>query len=148
MQFTLTDYSEYETMQLLKLIESKRRWLEGVPSGDPRRNRMISEINILEACWLKLEMHTNWVLRELDANFAKGFVEAMDDPRARHFGLNGYCFYWQIGDDFYRLGRERVPIIALKSNVPVHLPGMQIEDPRGDLFTPIDIIRLGGAAPQ
>ena len=142
---TLNDFSEYDTELLLRLIENKCRWLDTLPSGDPRRQRLVQEINTLKACWLKLEAHTNWVMSELNTHFCSGLVEAMQHPLARKLGLNGYLFYWQTNEEYLRIGHERTPLIALKSNVPVHLPGMQIENPHGDLFTPLDLIRLGGA---
>lgn len=135
----LQDFSEYDTVALARLIASKKNWLETVPSGDPRRNRMVSEINLLENVYLKLEAHTNWVLSAMNAQFNQAMTHAMQHPLAKEGKLNGFLFYWQLNDSYTRLGRERKPLVSLHSNVEVHFPMMQIITPMGDICTAIEI---------
>ncbi len=136
----INDYSEYDTVALAQLIAGKRRWLDTIPSGDVRRNRLVSEINLLQGIYLKLEAHTNWVLAPMNAEFTAALSAAMQHPLAQQGRLNGFLFYWQLNDSYTRLHGERCPLVALHSNVPVHFPMMQIEDPRGDICTGIEIM--------
>ncbi|MBR4803500.1 MAG: hypothetical protein IK032_02535 [Bacteroidales bacterium] len=138
----LQDFSEYDTVALARLIASKKNWLETVPSGDPRRNRMISEINLLENVYLKLEAHTNWVLRPMDAAFNRAFIAAMQLPMAKEGRLGGFLFYWQISDYFTRYRNENLASVATFSNVPVTFPDMMLNYPQGCVVKPVSIIEI------
>ena len=136
----INDFDEYDTVALAQLIAGKRRWLDTIPSGDVRRNRLITEINLLERIYLNLSAHTNWVLGEMNAEFTKAFQRTMQHPLAKDGRLNGFLFYWHINNNYTRLGHERKPLIATHSNVPVSFCDMIISWPQGVSCTPVDIL--------
>lgn len=138
----INDFDEYDTVALAQLIAGKRRWLDTIPSGDVRRNRLITEINLLERIYLNLSAHTNWVLREMNAAFDRAFIATMQLPMAKEGRLGGFLFYWQISDYFTRYRNENLATVATFSNVPVTFPDMMLNYPQGCVVKPVSIIEI------